>query len=240
VDRRWRSLSRVNYTFSKVLDLNGGGATKTAIAEPATNVNPFNLAQSKGLAIYDLQQQFNANFSYALPFGTGWRWSSGVSRLQNYLIGGWQWNGIITAQVGFPVTPSDASNISGTGDGGNPDLPNRNPAFTGPVVTGNPHQWFNPNAFILPTAGTFGNVARGFLRGPGLFSFDTSLFKELAIKEGMNLQFRAEFFNILNRANFGPPSIATFSGGSISPSAGTITTTSTTSRQVQFALKLIF
>lgn len=231
---------KMNYTFSKVLDLNSGGASKTAVTSPATNVNPYNLAQSKGLAVYDLRRQFNGNFSYALPFGHGRRYGSGLSGWKNKLIGGWQWNGIISAQDGFPVTPSDGTNISGTGDGGNPDLPNYNPEFSGPIVTGNPRQWFNPRAFLLPTAGTFGNVPRGALPGPGLFSMDTSFFKDVAVKEGMNLQFRAEFFNVLNRTNFGPPAIVTFSGGNYSPSAGAITATATTSRQVQFALKLIF
>ena len=135
---------------------------------------------------------------------------------------------------------SVSENGTGTGDGGNPDLPNYNPEFSGPIVTGNPRQWFNPRAFLLPTVGTFGNVPRGALHGPGLFSMDTSFFKDLEVKEGMNLQFRAEFFNVLNRTNFGPPAIVTFSGGNYSPSAGAITSTATTSRQVQFALKLIF
>jgi hypothetical protein len=105
---------------------------------------------------------------------------------------------------------------------------------------GSPNQWFNPNAFSLPQAGTFGNLGRGVFSGPGLAEVDASIFKTTAINERTNLQFRAEFFNVLNHANFGTPNATVFSNGAISPSAGLITTTATTSRQIQFGLKLIF
>ncbi len=115
-----------------------------------------------------------------------------------------------------------------------------NPAFTGPVVTGNPNQWFNPNAFLLPTPGTYGNLGRGTLTGPGLADVDVSLFKNVAMSERLRLQIRAEFFNVLNHANFGTPNAIVFSSGAISSSAGLITSTTTTSRQIQFGMKLMF
>jgi hypothetical protein len=115
-----------------------------------------------------------------------------------------------------------------------------NPAFSGPVLLQNPVQWFNPNAFILPTPGTYGNLGRGTLTGPGLADVDVSLFKTTTVSERASLQFRAEFFNGLNRANFGTPNATVFSNGAISASAGLITATATTSRQIQFGLKLIF
>jgi len=232
---------KANYTYSKVLDLNSAILSANAINEPVTILNPYNLKLNKGLASYDLRQQFNANFTYPLPFGRGRRFGNSVSGLMDKLIGGWQWNGIVNAQSGFPFTPTAGSNVSGTGDtGGVPDVSNRNPAFSGPVVLAKVSQWFNPNAFSLPLAGTFGNVARGSFIGPGLVSLDTSLFKKFSINEKWSLQFRAEAFNILNHANFGTPNPAVFSGNSISPSAGLITGTATTSRQIQFALKLQF
>jgi len=85
-----------------------------------------------------------------------------------------------------------------------------------------------------------GMRGRNQFLGPNLIDFDTSLFKRIRITEGLNLQFRAEAFNILNRANFGQPSIGVYAGTNISPSAGVITSTATTSRQLQFALKLTF
>jgi hypothetical protein len=105
---------------------------------------------------------------------------------------------------------------------------------------GTPNQWFNPNAFLLPTAGTFGNAGRNQFLGPNLIELDMSMFKKISINERWNLQFRAEAFNILNRANFGQPAIGVFAGTSVSPSAGVITSTATTSRQLQLALKLLF
>jgi len=108
------------------------------------------------------------------------------------------------------------------------------------VILGKPDQWFDPRAFVLPTQGTFGNVGRGSLRGPGLFSVDTSFFKKVRISEGLNVQFRAEAFNILNHANFSYPNEVVFTGTNYSSSAGVVTNTATTSRQIQFALKLMF
>ena len=115
-----------------------------------------------------------------------------------------------------------------------------NPSFTGPVVLGTPTRWFDPNAFALPLAGTYGNLSRGVFRGPGLSALDVSAFKNTAMSERASLQFRAEIFNVLNRANFGTPNAVAFSGAAFSASAGLITVTTTASRQIQFGLKLIF
>jgi hypothetical protein len=119
-------------------------------------------------------------------------------------------------------------------------VPNWNPNFHGPVILGKPDQWYDPRAFVLPAQGTFGNVARGSLRGPGLFNIDTSFLKKIKVSEGVNLQFRAEAFNILNHANFQFPNEVVFQGNNYSSSAGVIKDTATTSRQIQFALKVMF
>jgi hypothetical protein len=115
-----------------------------------------------------------------------------------------------------------------------------NPSFSGPVLLQRPNQWFNPNAFALPAAGTFGNLGRGTLTGPGLAEVDLSLVKSTPISDKASVQFRAEVFNALNRANFGTPNAIVFANGVVSSSAGLITATATTSRQIQFGLKLIF
>jgi Carboxypeptidase regulatory-like domain/TonB dependent receptor len=132
------------------------------------------------------------------------------------------------------------------------------------VITGNPNQWFNPSMFHLQpmvpcpnnpalTCGTLGDAARGVLRGPDLGDWDFSLVKDTAVslldKQG-SVEFRAEFFNVLNHTNFGMPASATVFNGATSvlgayqeaplPGVGHITTTVTTSRQIQFALKLVF
>jgi hypothetical protein len=184
--------------------------------------------------------QASISASYELPFGHSQRWLNDVSRVESKIVSGWQVNGIGTFLSGFPFTPLIGSNRSGDGDSRNPDRPSLNPSFTGPIVTGNPNQWFNPAAFVLPIAGTYGDLGRGTLRGPGLADVDFSLFKNTGITEKTNLQFRAEFFNILNRANYGPPNTTVFSSGAVSPSAGLITTTATFPRQIQLGLKFIF
>ena len=156
------------------------------------------------------------------------------------LVSGWQFNGIVTLLSGFPLTPLTGSNRSGDGNIRISDRPSVNPAFTGPVIVGSPNRWFDPNAYVLPTAGTYGNVGRGVLTGPGLAEVNLSLFKNTRISERVRLQFRAEFFNSFNRANFGLPNRTTFLGATVNPSAGVVTSTATTSRQIQFGLKLIF
>jgi len=234
---------KADYTFAKGLDDQSSPSGTTGSNAPSSAYDRFNIGLNRGLAAFNLRHQFNANFSYDLPFGPGKKWGNGSSGVWSKVIGGWQWNSIIAAQGGFPVTPQVGSNISGSGNAFVPDSPNRNPAFTGPIVIGNaPSHWYNPQAFLLPTPGTFGNVGRAAFRGPGLTTFDTSLFKRIPISERLNLQFRAEAFNVLNHTNFGNPNPTIFSGGSgnYNPAAGLITSTATTARQLQFALRLTF
>jgi hypothetical protein len=225
---------RANYTWAKNLDMNSGLTGAQANNQAQMIMDRNDLPRDWGPSALNITNQASISASYELPFG-----GSGGG-FQKRLIGGWQLNGIATLLSGFPFTPQIGSNRSGDGDTRNPDRPSVNPSFTGPVLPGNPNQWFNPNAFVLPVAGTYGDLGRGTFTGPGLADLDVSLFKNIAIAEGRRLQFRAEFFNVLNRANFGTPNAIAFSGTTISPSAGLITATATTSRQIQFGLKLIF
>jgi hypothetical protein len=225
---------RANYTWSKNLDMNSGLTIAQAQNQPQLILNRNNLPLDWGPAALDVTNQSSMSITYELPFG---RHAAG---LQEKLIGGWQVNGIATLLSGFPFTPLLGSNRSGDGNTRNPDRPNLNPAFTGPVILGTQTQWFNPAAFLVPTAGTYGNLGRGTYTGPGLAEVDMSVFKNTALSERLKLQFRAEFFNLLNRANLGTPNATVFSGTSVSASAGLITTLATTPRQIQFGLKLIF
>ena len=107
-----------------------------------------------------------------------------------------------------------------------------------------PQRYFNPAAFVLPTAGTYGNLGRNTVIGPGRTMADLSLVKNTPlgrISETSKLQFRAELFNLLNRANLGTPfNIPVTSTGGVDPRAGVINRTITTSRQIQFGLKFLF
>ena len=236
---------KTSYTFSKVLDMNSGLLSGQHQNEPPIILNRYNLKLNKGIASYSIAHQFNTNFLYQLPFGSGKAFGSGATGWVDKLIGNWQWNGIVSVQSGFPITPLVGSNRSGDGNGRNPDPPNWNPNFKGKVILGvdefkKSGHYLDPNAFVLPLAGTYGNVARGALRGPGFFNVNTSLFKRIPLKERLNMQFRVEAFNVLNHANFRYPELIIFSGNDFAGSAGVIPSTANRERQIQFALRLEF
>jgi len=245
VKRATRGLTfKANYSYSKVIDMNSAILAPSGENEPPDLFSPYMRQLNRGVAAYNLHHQFNTNFSYQLPFGNGQRFGGGASGLVKHLIEGWQWNGIANWQGGFPISPLIGFDNIGTGDNNVVAVPDWNPDFKGPVILGTPDRWFDPRAFKMPIAGTFGNVGRSPLRGPGLFNVDTSLFKRIPIRESVTLQFRAEAFNVFNHTNFGLPNQVVFQGNSssssYSESAGQITSTANFSRQIQFALKLLF
>jgi hypothetical protein len=238
------------YTWSRALD-DGDSLNGTAAANaPGLVSNPYDIKADWGLATYDVRNLGVITASYDLPFGRGRKYLAGETGVLEQVAGGWTVNSIVTLQSGFPFTPQLGYNPSNNGDTRNPVRPFLDPTFTGPVVLGNPNQWFNPNAFVGPVnnSGFFGNVGRDTYIGPGLATWDFSVLKDTHIFESLNLQFRAEIFNLLNRANFNTPSLITnvllpAPNATVpvqSPAAGTITSTSTWARQVQFGLKFLW
>src|SRR5213596_1004817 len=105
---------KANYAWGKVLDLNSAILAPSGENEPPNLLSPYNRHWNKGMAAYSIEHQFNTNFSYQLPVGNGQRFGSDGTRWVNHLIGGWQWNGILGAQSGFPITPMVGFNSSGT------------------------------------------------------------------------------------------------------------------------------
>ena len=233
------------YTWSKVLDDGDSLNQTTAGNAPGLVANPFNLAADWGPGTFDVRNMGVISALYALPFGRGKFASQNWS---NKAMEGWSVGSIVTFETGFPFTPQLSYNPSNNGDTRNPVRPFLNPDFTGPVVEGKPAQWFNPAAFIAPPAsgGFYGNLGRDTFTGPGQAIWDFSVLKDTALREGLGLQFRAEIFNLLDRANFCTPNLIVFTPptaanpSGVSGTAGAITGTSTISRQVQFALKLIW
>jgi hypothetical protein len=219
---------RATYTWSKNLDMNSGLTGAQAQNQAQMILNRFQLPLDWGPSALNVRSQAGISLLYDLPLGRN-RW-----------YGRWQVNAITTLQSGFPFTPQIGSNRSGDGDTRNPDRPSLNPAFSGPVILAKQGEWYNPNAFVLPAAGTFGNLGRGVFTGPGLANLDVSLLKNTPIHERTSVQFRAEFFNAVNHVNLGTPNATVFSGTSVNAAAGLITTLATTPRQIQFGLKLIF
>ncbi len=173
-------------------------------------VNTYDPSANRSSSNFDQRHVLNIGYVYDLPFFRG-------SGLTHALLGGWQWSGIVSASTGTPFsvvngTFGDNAGVgSGDGTGSYVDLignPNSNPGV--PVGSVGPYA-YNPAAFAQPTALTFGNVGRNFLRNGSFTNFDMALFKHFVIHEQIALEFRAEAFNIFNHTAFAP--IAGGSGG---------------------------
>jgi hypothetical protein len=236
------------YTWSKALD-DGDSLNSTAAANaPGLVSNPFDLGADWGPATYDVRSIGVISALYDLPFGEGRLFANGLGGLANSVVSGWSVDSIVTLQDGFPFTPELSYDPSNGKDNKDPVRPFLNPDFRGPIILGQPTEWFNPSAFIAAPSngGFFGNVARDAYIGPGLATWDFAVLKDIALRERLHLQFRAEMFNLLNRANFNTPNLIVFTPPTatnptgLSGTAGRITSTSTTSREVQFALKLLW
>ncbi|MGB6192550.1 MAG: carboxypeptidase-like regulatory domain-containing protein [Terracidiphilus sp.] len=233
---------RGNYTYAKNLDDGSAWNTSVSANTPAFVEFPLNPKLDWGPAATDVRHAAAMNGSYELPFGPQRRFLKSSPAFVNLLAAGWTTSAIVTIQSGFPFSPQLGYNPTGNGDTRNPVRPNWNPNFTGTLYPRTTSQYFNPDAFLPPATGTYGNVSRDSLEGPGLSTIDLSATKNAHIAERLNFQFRAEFFNVLNHSNFLTPNevVYTSATSGISPTAGVITSTSTTSRQIQFGAKLQF
>lgn len=238
------------YTWSRNLDDGSAWNTSVSSNTPAFVSFPGNPKADYGLAATNISHAAAINGTWDLPIGDGHTLLRSAPAGAQKLVAGWSLSGIGTLQSGFPFSPQLGYNPTGNGDSRNPARPQLNPSFSGALYPRTPGEWFNPAAFEAPYPGTFGNASRDALIGPGLADVDLSLRKTTAIGERVHAQFRAEYFNILNRANFSTPNAVVFSNGptpakpstaaALSPTAGVLTATATTSRQLQFALKFLF
>ena len=248
---------RANYTFAKNLD--NGSALNTSVSAntPAFVAYPGRPSLDYGPAATDVRHLASINGTYELPFGRQRLFLSDVSTALDRAVSGWTIASIVSLQTGFPFSPQLGYNPTGSGDTRNPVRPDRNPNFHGSLYTsGNTARrvagFFNPAAYSAPVYGTVGNLGRDTLTGPGYADWDFSLLKVTQVTEQLRLQFRAEFFNVLNHTNLQTPNEVVFSTGPTqgssanqqavaipSPTAGVITAAST-SRQIQFGLKLTF
>ncbi|PYR84876.1 MAG: TonB-dependent receptor, partial [Acidobacteria bacterium] len=240
------------YTFSKLIDETQGQAGADNQVSSIFGVDPTNRRIDRGPADFDLRHnwQFNTIYQVPQPF------KSGPLRA---VLNGWRASSILSVQSGYPFTPSLRTNRSRSGlNTGQPgagaqnfDRPNLVPGRTkGDIILGRPERWFDPTAFTLQDAGFLGTSGRNYLTGPGYFNLDFSLGKNIPVKQlgdSGALEFRGEFFNILNHPNFAINDTfrQVFAGNATGEAplstAGVITTTgSARSRQIQFALKLLF
>jgi hypothetical protein len=217
------------YTYSKSMDEGAGGNSSTG--ESRINIqNPRNLAADYGLSNFNYGQRFTLSAVYDLPFGHGRTFMSGANRVEDALAGGWQLTSIVTVQSGAPLSVSLANATANTGTF---TRPNRVCDGNLPGSQRTIAEWYDTACFVAPPPYTFGNAGRNIIIGPGLETWDLGADKDFRLTERFGLQFRSEFFNVLNKANFGLPN------GSIgSAVAGTITSVITNARQIQFALRL--
>lgn len=219
-----------SYTWSKSLD--DASNFFTSAGDPNFPQNSYNVAAERGRSNFDVRHRLSVSYSYALPFRR-----TGDGFLST-LVNGWETLGIVTLQTGRPFTVALLSEIDNSGTGrsilgfGANDRPNvvGNPELSNPTTL----QWFNTAAFAFPAPGTFGNAGRNILEGPGFQNVNASLLKNTRINERINLQFRAEAFNLFNHPNFDLPD--NFLG---SPTFGRITS-ARDPRHIQFGLKLLF
>jgi len=182
----------IGYTFSKAFDDSSGYGEQ---------INPINHRISRGLSAFDSTHNFVASYFYTLP----------IDKLQGPkpLTNGWGISGITRFSTGLPVTlvENDDHSLLGTAFGGPIILPVDTPDQVAPLRFTNPRtgQFFDPTSFASSAIGLEGNARRRFFHGPGINNFDFALIKDTRINERFNLQFRSEFFNIFNHAQFLTP-----------------------------------
>ncbi len=191
---------------------------------------------------------FVTSAGYELPFGKGKAWAN-QNPIARAVVGGWQLNGIFTTQSGFPTDIRSALVAATNQLFATFNVPDRVSGQSIYLPNGGPDGWFNPAAFTQPTQvlnakGTpltrFGNAARRVARGPGTTNLDFSVFRNFAFRERLNLQFRAEAFNLSNTPAFFLPSAASPALTIGNPTFGKLTASSATGRQLQLGLKLLF
>ena len=258
-----------SYTYSRLIDESQSQVNSDNAATSDWTVDPSHRQVDKAVASFDVTHNWRLNTNYRFS-------KLNVSGPLNTLLNGWWVSGILALQTGYPLTPAINSNRSrsNTGNGAaGIDRPDLAPGVkvssitkgttkgcgTGPTAIpagklGGPDRYFDPCSFVLPARGFLGNSGRNILRGPGEANLDFSLAKDTPLRflgESGRLEFRAEFFNILNRTAFASPvnnNRYVFGGGSTVvtagaeqplPSAGVITSAGP-SRQIQFAMKLVF
>jgi carboxypeptidase family protein len=213
----------------------GGAGIDTGVFREPQDGN--NLRAERGPAEFDVRHRFVASYIWELPFGHGRKYGNGWNRGLDLALGGWQVTGIHVLQSGFALTAtlggSSVLNLGGERRArpnlvGDPELPESERTVA---------RWFNTDAFapaFSPSPQAFGNAGVGIMRGPGLANFDFTLAKNFPISQRRYVQFRTEFFNAFNHANFGPPNIARESTG-----FGQILTAGS-GRIIQFGLKFYF
>jgi hypothetical protein len=238
-------LVRANYTWSHEIDQDSPGGGDSDYPQ-----NPACLSCERASGDYDVRQVFSANAVYELPFGPGQPYLSNAGSAQFgeraavAVFGGWSVSPIVTARTGLPINVTEDRSSSTVATGYTTDQrPNILTGVSlvppgGRTIT----QWINPAAFSAVTTTGYGNAPRNVARGPALWQADLALSKLIPIKESLRVEFRSEFFNLFNRAQYELP-LADFSTSTFGQIIATVNTGPVgtgTPREIQFALRLRF
>jgi hypothetical protein len=210
----------VAYTWSKTID-------NTNIVWPYDDT--FNRGVGTGKAP-DTPHVFVASYLYELPFGKGRKFLGDIPRAADFIIGGWQVNGITNVRSGTPLVVTLATSQLNTTTGNYANLTCSDVGLPKTV-----DRWFDTSCFTTPAPLAFGSSGKSHARGPGVVNFDLSLFKKFAIDEKRAIEFRSEFFNAFNNPHFANPNTSLGNAN-----FGKITATVLTPREIQFGLKLTF
>lgn len=241
-----------NYEWSHSINTGGIGG-----GEASTPQNSNCIPCERGSSDQDMRHYFTTSTIYQLPFGRGRIFLSNSSRATDFFLGGWQLAGIASVRSGLPLNVTMSRPASALPDQINKgQRPNRVPGVPLYPAHRTPQNWINPAAFSTPANGTWGNLGRNAVRAPGVWQIAPALSKRFSLTERIGVNFRAEAFNILNRAQYGKPRVswAPPSGtpgspdyspnpnsfGVINTSYSTNATGSGTSRELQFSLKVEF
>ena len=221
----------VSYTFAKLLDDVTGNFAGETLSGTAFQ-SWHNLRAERSLSALDTPQRLVVGYIWELPLGAGKRYLA--ERWAGRVLGGWQIEGITTLAAGNVLGMTSASNTTfSLGGGQRPHWAGRNPSLGKPSVD----RWFNTEVFSQPPPYTFGNAPRTIpgLRGHGTRNLDFSLIKNTRAGERVNVQFRAEFFNLFNTPRFDVPSTQFGAQG-----FGVVSNQINLPRIIQFGLKLMF
>lgn len=218
-----------SYTRSKAIDY---GCSGYFGSEFCSSQDPYNIKNDRGVSGTDIPNMFSFNWVYELPIGRGKRFNTGKG-VVDYVIGGWQVNGVTLLRSGSPYSVLISGDIANTGNQAN---------YMRPNLVGNPNpanrdanQWLIKSAFAAPPAYTFGNLGRDTFRSDPYKTVDFSLFRQFPFKESRRLELRVEAFNVFNVTSYAAPN-----NNLSNANFGTVTALANTPRQMQVSAKIIF
>jgi hypothetical protein len=256
-----------SFTWGKSIDSSSGSIAGDTFSNGLSSLPWYDLKSTRGLSDFDVRRTLVLSGTWLVPYPKSWTGPAA------WVTSGWELGAIFKANDGVPFTPTfgTAGDPQGLNSSDPWDFPNRlgGPGCQSLVNPGNPNNYIKTQCFAVPTApnqafyiancdptvGVYpqcfnlrGNAGRNILIGPGLANLDMSIFKNIPVRkisESFKIQFRTEFFNILNRANFAVPITPDNTDifdptGAPTGVAGRLTSTTTTAREIQFGLKLVW